>query len=460
MSSIWTPDIENPEGPVYVAILQALEEDIVSGNLRPGDRLPTHRKLANQLGLAIGTVTKAYREAERQGLIRGDGRRGTFVGQYRRRPETLLTRSTEPGIIDLSPYYPPANADPDLSHTLSQLAKHDINYLTRYNTSRGYTRHREAGAKWVAGLGLKVDEEEVVITAGAQHATLITLTSCAKRGDVIVSARHTYPGLKWATDLAGLKLIGIESDDEGLLPDALESCCAKHRVRFLYCIPTLDNPTNAIMSESRRRALADVAEKHGVEIIEDEINRRLVKDPPPLMSSIAPDRTFLIASLSKVVAGGLRICYLIAPSRYRDRLLRGICSTTLVVAPLMAELAAQWISDGTAERTVVRKRAEAEKRSRVAVEALSGLDFNSAPTSYFVWLKLPERWHPTEFAAETHRRGVIVAPSDLFAVDSTDIDRAARICLGGHVDLETLERGLKVLASILRGDTCPESVVF
>lgn len=461
MSKPWSPDIKKSDPPVYMAILKALEADIVSGALPAGERLPTHRELADNLGLAVGTVTKAYREAERRGLIEGDGRRGTFVGRLPGQPETFLHMLPEaPGVIDLSPYYPPSVTDPDLRHALGELASRDIGYLIHYSGPRGYARHRSAGTKWISALGMQVTDDDVVITAGAQHAILTTLMAAADRGDVVAAADHTYPGIKWVCGLLGLKLVGVESDEGGMLPDSFESCCTRHRVRFLYCIPTLHNPTNATLTEERRKALAEVAEKHDVRIIEDEINRRLVLDPPPLISSLVPERSFLIASLAKVVAGGLRISYLVPPTRFRERLYKAILGTTLMVSPLLAELATMWIENGTAERSVAQKRTEAEKRNGIVLRVLKDFDFNHAPTSYFVWLKLSRDRNPEEFVAQTRRRGVMVAPSDIFAVEADKAEKAVRICLGGNNDIETLERGLRTIAAVMHGGKGPDSSVF
>ncbi len=444
-----------------MAILNALERDIVSEHLRPGDRLPTHRELASRLGLAIGTVTKAYREAERLGLIAGDGRRGTFVGRRPHQSETFVSLTQpEPGIIDLSKYYPPSITDPDLRHALTQLTRHNTDHLIAYSGPKGFDRHRLAGARWVATLGANVDQDDVIITYGAQHALLLTMMALARTGDIIATEKHTYPGIKCVAEILGLQLVGVESDDEGLLPDSFASCCARHRVKFLYCVPTLHNPTNVTLPESRRRALAEIAEKYDIKIIEDEINRRLVENPPPLISSLVPERSYLIASLSKVIAGGLRICYLVSPKKSQESIYRALIGTSLQVSPLLAELAAMWISDGTAERTVARKIAEAGRRSRLARSVLKGLDFNLAQFSYFIWLKLPQHWHRRDFAVEARRRGVIVAPADVFAIGNAVCGNAARICLGGHIDLETLEQGLGIVASVVHGSPRSDTVVI
>jgi len=461
MSIPWSPDIEKSGVPVYLAILEALEKDIVSQALQPGDRLPTHRDLADRLGLAVGTVTKAYREAERLGLIVGDGRRGTFVGQRPQRSETFPPLAQpSPGLIDLSKYYPPSNTDPDIRHALKQLTRRETGHLITYSGPKGYDRHREAGAKWVETLGMKTDKENIIITYGAQHAIMLTMMALAKPGDIIATEKHTYPGIKCVAELLGLRLLGVESDNEGMLPDSLESCCTKHRVKFMYSVPTLQNPTNALLPESRRQAIAEIAEKYDVKILEDEINRRMFDNPPSLISSLVPHRSYLIASLSKVIAGGLRICYLVPPKNDLENIYRVLIGTSLQISPLLAELAAMWISDGTAERTVGCKIAEAKKRSGLARNVLKGFEFISSPHSYFIWLKLPEHWHRLDFATEARRQGAVVAPSDVFAIDPSKADRAVRVCLGANVSPEELQRGLQILTSVMRGSSKPEAVTF
>jgi DNA-binding transcriptional MocR family regulator len=460
MTKSWKPKIGDEGIPAYAAIVQALRSDAASGQLLPGDRLPTHRDLAEVLGVAVGTITRAYREAERQGLIYGDGRRGTFVGSPPGdREDKAGGRAEQPRPVDLSRFFPPAQNDPDLARALYDLAqRRDIQHLMRYTHAVGYDYHRAAGARWVTSLGTKVNADDVVITSGAQHAIFSILLAAAAKGDVVATEVHTYPGIKSAAEHLGLEIVGIEGDDEGMDPDALASCCAQRKIRFIYLVPTFNNPTNTVLPENRRHAIAEIAEKYGIDIIEDEINRKLLEDPAPLMKSIIPHRCYLVATLAKLVAGGLRVSYVVTPGGLREGLLASLHTTALMVSPLLAEIAAIWINDGTADRVIAEKRRELRRRNLAAGEILRGFRFRSWPTSYFIWLLLPDSWRQARFEVEAEREGMIVAPACCFAVDEDRMANAVRICLGGMTDLETLKGALTVLADVLRGRGGPENV--
>lgn len=462
MTKSWSPTLEGGRARTYVAILDSLRSDITSGQLLPGDRLPTHRRLAEHLGVAVGTITRAYREAERQGLIYGDGRRGTFVGSPpEHRGERTGGSSVQSRIVNLSRFLPPAQADPDLAVALRSLARRrEIQHLMSYTRADGYDYHRAAGARWITGLGMKVDADDIVITCGAQHGIFLILLALAERGDVIAADLHTYPGIRFAGNHLGLEVIGIEGDDQGMDPDALASCCRQRPVRFLYLAPTFHNPTNTVLPLNRRQAIAEIADKYGIDVVEDEINRKLLPDPPPLIKSLIPARCYLVVTMAKSVAGGLRIAYVVPPGSRRYSLFKSLHTTTLMVSPLLAEIAAIWINDGTAERSIAEKRRQLEIRNKAANVILKDFHFRSWPTSYFIWLFLPDDVRLASFEADAEREGIEIAPASCFAVDKERIANAARICLGGMIDLDTLKGALEILANVLRGRGGTEAVVL
>lgn len=462
MKPLWKPDLGPEAVGIYASILEALKRDIASGRLSAGDRLPTHRRLARDLGVAVGTITRAYREAERQGLIYGDGRRGTFVGSKAagRRGEPAPRPSQVPP-VDLSRFIPPAVNDPDLAGALRNLAaSRGVQRLLHYTRAPGWDHHRAAGARWVNALGMEVEADDVILTSGGQNAILTVLLAVAGKGDLIAANQHIYPGIKFAAEHLGLDLVGIEADRDGILPDALASCCEKRDVRFLYCVPTFSNPTNAVFPESRRHAIAEMAGKYGFEIIEDEISRRLLPESLPLISSLAPERSYLVAPVTKLLGGGVRISYLVGPAGVREKLYTAVHTTALMVSPILAEIAAVWIEDGTADRVIAERREENARRNEAAAEILSGLEFNAWPTSYFIWLTLPDSWPATSFAAEAQTHGVKVAPSCCFSVDPEREANAVRVCLGAAQDLDTLRRALAVLAGVIGGRSNIESIVL
>ncbi|MBU0983108.1 MAG: PLP-dependent aminotransferase family protein [candidate division Zixibacteria bacterium] len=437
--------------PLYLAVVRALAQDIETGVLSPEDRLPTHRELADSLGVAIGTITRAYSIGEQRGLIYGDGRRGTFVGELRRRAAALTALTdTKPAVIDLSANYPSPSEDPDLSSAMRRLARHpDVQQLLRYPSPQSPRPHREAGVRWLERLDLTVEPDDIIITAGAQHALMVIMSTIARPGDVVVTEEYTYPGLKAIGDLLGLQVVGMGCDDDGPRPDVLDEVCRKHRPCAFYTVPTLHNPTNITMPIERKRDLSAIARRYRLPVIEDEIHRALVPEAAPTFTELIPDLGIMVASVSKVIAGGLRVAFVVAPPRFRQSMLDTLHAITLVVSPIPVEILARWINDGTAAATVERRRTQARRNHALAATALDGHRFRAAPTSHFVWVPLPDPWTNAAFTAEAYRRGVAIAPSEVFAVDTAAAGSAVRICLSAADNRELLTTALETVGAIL-----------
>src|SRR5260221_4558069 len=178
--TMWQPDLEQWRGPRYRAIADALTLDVREGRLSPGERLPTHRDLAWRLGVTVGTVSRAYEEAERRGLIAGEVGRGTFIRLLD--PTTTASDAAERGqggkaadandLVDLSLNHPtPGTETALLAETMRQIASsNDLEPLLRYQPHSGRLLDREAGAHWVAQAGIAADPDRLVITGGRQHA--------------------------------------------------------------------------------------------------------------------------------------------------------------------------------------------------------------------------------------------------------------------------------------------------
>jgi DNA-binding transcriptional MocR family regulator len=453
MTVDWTPRLGAGEQPLYLSIVQALADDMSRGALSSGVRLPTHRELADALDVAIGTVTRAYAEAEKRGLVHSEGRRGTFVGESR---HAWVERGNpfEPGshLIELGVAgFPAYQDDPDIAAALRRLARSSLApWLMHWAPDGSLKRHREAGATWINRLGLKVSPESVVITSGAQHAIYLILSTLLQKEDVVLSDSHSYCGVREVAKLLGLELIGIPSDDEGLIPDALEAFCKRRKVGALYCNPTMHNPTTITMTETRRRSIAAIAEKYGFVIVEDEISRALVPDPPPLLTSIAPNRSYLIASVSKVVSMGLRTCFVVGPPEATNVLKDGVFTMLLMVPPLLVEILALWLQDGTIDATIKKRRAEAAQRVILFNEIL-GSRYNALtnPYGYFAWLPLPDAWSTNSFVAKARARGIVITPAEHFALDGCKPANAVRICLGANTSRDSIQHALVTLAGIL-----------
>ncbi len=451
--TIWQPSLEGRSGPRYLAIVETLAEDVASGTLAPGSRLPTHRDLADRLGVTVGTVSRGYAEAARRGLVSGEVGRGTFV----RGGAVAAAAGDEPdGLVDLAQNHPPEAAARSpraaLAASLASLSgRADLGTLLDYSAAGGNAADREAGAEWIGRAGLEAAPDRVLVCTGSQHGLTVVLATVMQPGDLLLTESLTYAGLKSVAGLLHLKLAGLPMDGQGLEPDAFEDACRKGKPRALYVIPTLHNPTTAIMPLERRRAIAEIAERHDVAIVEDDAHGLLPEERPVPIAALAPDRTHFLTSTSKTLAPGLRIAYVLAPARMVPRLTDGLRATTWAVAPLTAALASSWIVSGTADAILAERRREARARQVLAREVLEGADFDSQPEAYYLWLRLPEPWRRDSFAAVLRARGVALTSAEAFAVGRDPAPHAVRLCLGAARSRDELKRGLGLVADVLGG---------
>lgn len=448
----WIPDLTQQDGPRYVAIADVLAHDIAAGRLKAGDRLPTHRELAWKLGVTVGTVTRAYAEAERRGLVAGEVGRGTFIREHPVDSPPPPPSAADDGFIDLARNFPPGWRDNrDIGEIIAEIGRGtDLAPLLGYAPNLGHLSHREAGAQWVARSGLKTNAAQIGLSNGAQHAMLVTFAALTRPGDVVLTEQLTFYGMKSLATQLSLRLHGVTIDEHGLVPDALDAACRQTASKVLYCIPTLHNPTTALMPIERRVAIAEICRRHDVTIVEDDIYGFLARKAPPPLSSFVPDHSIFVTSLSKCVAPGLRIGFLRASEQMIERLSSSLRTTTFMATPLMAEIAARLIRSGQADRMTQQTCDETRARQEIAARILGWADYESYETSFHIWLKLPEPWRREEFTQQVRRRGVGVAPADAFAVGRAPVPHAVRVGLTAARDRAQLERALTIVGEVLR----------
>jgi len=448
----WMPDLAGHKGPRYRAIAETLAEDVRNGRLAAGTRLPTHRDLAWKLRVTIGTISRAYAEAERRGLIVGEVGRGTFVrppaGAAAIMPGDILGETRDPDLIDLTINRPCAAGEgAAMAAALQQLAADpDLAALLDYQAPAGRWEDRIAGAAFLKACGLATAPEQVVATAGGQHAMVCVICALTRPGDTLAVEALTYPGLRALASLLHLRLAPVALDEEGLIPEALDAACRSAPVRALYTMPTLHNPTTATVPVARREALAEVARRHDLALIEDDVYGFLLDAPLPPLAHYAPERVFYITSTSKSLMPALRVGYVHAPKAQVEPIAAAVRATIYSAPPLMARIAARWIADGTATRLAEEKRAETRRRNQMARRILPG--FAVDPAAPHLWVTLPEPWRADDFVATARRRGVGIIPAAAFAV-TRQPPEAVRICLGAQTTADRVERGLTQLAELL-----------
>jgi DNA-binding transcriptional MocR family regulator len=427
----------------YKSLVDAFAADIRSGQLPPGTRLPTHRQLASEHGLALVTASRVYAELESMGLVSGETGRGTFVRETSLPPGQGISQSVvAAGMIDLNFNYPSLPGQADLlRNALRQLAlSGDLESHLRYQPHAGRLHERAAVARHLGERGLNVPAEQVLIVSGAQHGLAVTLMTLLKPGDVIAADALTYPGFKTLAETLHLELLPIPVNDKG--PDlfALERLCRSRSVRAVYSMPTLHNPLGWVMAADQREHLVAIARRYDLTIIEDAAYAFLAENVPLPLVEMAPERTVYVSGLSKSVATGLRVGFVAAPTKWIAAFERTVMATTWNTPGVMTALAVAWIDDGTVIRLEAQKRADAQARQALAREVLAGLKYISHPNSYFIWLPLGEEARADQIAMALMREQVSVSPAEPFAI-STHVPHAIRLALGS-VDMDSLREAL------------------
>ncbi|GAB7109998.1 PLP-dependent aminotransferase family protein [Streptomyces phaeofaciens JCM 4814] len=446
--------------PRYKVVLDRLAREIRSGVWPPGARLPTHRELAAQEGIALVTASRVYAELEAMGLVSGEQGRGTYV----RDTALFAGHGVEQAAIaddvaDLNFNYPSVPGQAELlRRALRELSTSgDIAALLRYQPHGGRAQDRASVARHLRRRGLDIDGERIMLVNGAQHGLAVTVMAALRAGDVVAVDALTYPGFKVLAQSLGLELAPVPGSEHGPDLDHFEQLCARRRVRAAYLMPTMHNPLGWVMDAPSRMRLVETARRHGVLIIEDASYAFLAKDPPPPVAALAPDVTVYVSGLSKSVATGLRFGFVAAPSEPAPSRLalsdlassdlapaieRAIRATTWNTPAVITAMASRWLDDGTVDRLEAEKREDAGARQRIAAEVLEGCRYVSHPSSYFIWLPLPEDARADRIAASLIRKRISVATAEPFAT-TTHVPQALRLALGstGIAELgETLQR--------------------
>ncbi|MCV9937299.1 PLP-dependent aminotransferase family protein [Boseaceae bacterium BT-24-1] len=450
--AVWVPQLASSRAvPVYLALVQAIADDIGSGRLGPGTRLPPQRELARTLGISVGAVTRAYDAAARRGLVLAHVGRGTFV------LDGALDSMPQAGIIDLSINLPPPAAIDLSAAAITSLRRMEpLADRLAYAPPAGHEVDRRAAAEWLGRFcGFeKPDWRNLICCGGTQSGMAIALAALVRPGDVILCEAATFSGARTLAGQQGFQLRGVDMDHEGARPDALDRAAAETGARFFYTLPTLHNPTARTMGRRRREEIAKIAQARDLIVIEDDVYAAYARDLglPPLVA-LMPDRTLYLTSLSKVVAPGLRVGFLAAPAgEIFERCLRAARALTHSPSGINFAIATEWIRSGRAEELAIAACAEAHARTAMGLAALGDAVARPRPAaSLHLWLPML-----TEIAERTAARamasGLRLAPPGAFLTSGDQTVAGLRLCLGAAANRATLAQALCILKEALAGN--------
>lgn len=431
---MWTPELRDGQAK-YAAIVAEIKRAIENGTLRANEPLPPQRELAFRLGVNLTTVTRAYAEATRLGLVAGEVGRGTFVRAESVEARIFIETAKHHDEIDLLTV---GGLTEGMMAGMSGFLATSPSpaSLFGYGSDLTLWRATEAATQWCRWRGYE-PASRPILTNGAQAGLDAVLRILSGQKQAVLCEEYTFPGLRNAARLNELRLIPVACDPEGAMPDALAKQAKLSGAQIFVTVPNGQNPTGAVMSEARRSAIAETATRLGIAIIEDDVYGALCGQPP--LARLLDGEHIYITSLSKCVAPGLKFGFIAGRHPTLERLAQEVTLTTWLTSPLLHGIAADLVSSGAAQGLANRHRENLSRRLAVGERVFGSIP---TPASPFLWLGVPG--DASEFAKEAAQRGVLVACSGSFSA-SRRRGRFVRASLHGDFSETKLLRGLTVL---------------
>lgn len=452
-------------GPLYDQLAAALRSAIERGTVAPGTRLPSERRLASELGVSRGTVVAAYGVLREADLLRSRQGSGSVVAgsplPAREAAEFNLGAvlglsvtanvDTRRDFVNLLPAcwrdvsgLPADVFDLDGGDLVSAVGGHGYH-------SAGLPELREAIAASYSRRGLTTSPEQIVVTAGAHQAVGLLTQMCAGPGGTVLCEELTYPGARDIFGAAGARVVGVPLGPEGVRADHVDALVREARPSLVFLVPTVHNPTGAVMPAEERERLAGLAAGWDAVVVDDETlaDTRLEGSPPPPIASFARDpeavsRLFTVGSTSKSFWGGLRVGWIRGPEPGIAHLTR-LKTLADLASPVLSQLVARRLLDRAPE-VLPERRVALQERFATLTGALRthlpGWTWREPSGGLALWVRLPID-DATRFTEMGARYGVGVVPGRVCSVDGAFRDHV-RIGIG--VEPAELEEGVRRLA--------------
>lgn len=437
--------------PLYAQIVTQMRELMRRGVLKAGDRLPANRELAKKLGVNRNTVTAAYEELTAEGVIRSHVGQGTFVNEVplfsATREERVATFPmswnavlteqpresafssfmnvpSQKGTISLSHGLPQTELFPleEFRLSLNRAFRREGKSLLQLGLSGGYQPLQQHLAAQMALLGIQVAPEEVLITNGCQQSLDLISRILVRPGDEVVIENPTFPGAISVFCGAHSKFISVPVKERGLDLDVLEDILTQRRPKLIYTVPTFQNPTGVALELAARRRLLELAARHRVPIIEDDIYRELRYDGAEMLPLKALDQYGLVIyinSFSKIGFPGLRVGWMVAPRPLIEPL-NALKQRSDVHASMLSQAAIyEFARQGLLHKHVRRAKKIYTERRDVMLAALAKYfpaeaHWDKPEGGMTIWIRLPESLNASQVLHEAAKQGVIFSPGERF----------------------------------------------
>jgi len=473
MDTIWADTFSASSGPKYRAVVDRIRRAVRGKELAAGEKLPPVRELAYQLEITPGTVARAYKILTDEGVLQAEVGRGTFVA-----PPVSEERD-EPGFRDaelvldvaphnneagdgyhvnlFSPHLPNIGQARLIRELLGEIAQNPPSGLMHYPSREGARPARQAAARWLSERAVgRVREGDVVFANGGQNALCLVLQTVLRgRRPVVLVEELSYPGFRRAAELLRADVVPVAMDADGIIPEALEVAARQHDAQILCTSPEAHNPTLTHTPLARRRALAEVARRHDLQILEDNCYH-VSEATVPSYRLLAPERSWYVTSISKSITPALRVGFALAPQDRTAHLRRSAEYSFFGLATPLTDLMARLLADPRLEPLSAKIQATIRDYVQCAVNVLGGYQMLWRADVPFLWLNLPIGWRTGAFVQAAEAEGVRLRSAEDFVLRTSRAPHAVRLSINAGLGIDTFEQAMRRLRALL--DNPPERI--
>ncbi|SCY04573.1 MocR-like pyridoxine biosynthesis transcription factor PdxR [Alkaliphilus peptidifermentans] len=461
---------------LYVQLYKMIKELILLGHLKEADRLPPVRAMSKMLEINNVTVVKAYEILEKEGLVYKKIGSGTYISkqlinqlnevdQESKQQTNIRSQLMEQGhikveknMINFASATPSADLFPveDFKQVLNEVLDRDKGYAFDYQEGQGYYQLRKILKDYIFHYGIKSEVENIQIISGAQQGIDIISKALVNYGDYVLIESPSYTGAMAAFNSRGAKMIDIPLQKDGLDLDILEKKIKTHKPRFIYVMPNFQNPTGISYSPGKKKELLKICKNYNMYIVEDDYLSDLnfySEDNTTLKKLDEDELVIYIKSFSKIFMPGLRLGFLVIPSKLHENLLMAKHTTDISTSGLLQRAFELYLDKGIWQQHL--KYMEDKYKERFVVMKESIKEYFPEYISYSLplggvnfWFKLPKGFSSKELYERSVVKNIIFAPGNLFFMNNND-EGYFRLSIAA-VNPSEIKYGIKILSIVIR----------